>query len=222
MYCTAGTHVSLLLWRFECCCFRLPQTGSISSYIIIIHIYNRTIYHTLSFFPRWRSGSRTGVLNRRRTRGRIQSCVQWFQKQQRPAASSDYWSRDGCWRLQACQGSYPTVALALWALPCALPLWLCPATVAAAAAVAAARQAVVLLYLPPPAQGQQQACRAPQRLTASSPSPCPPYLVVSLAESPPTPCPWLDHWLETCRNFLPATWAPLLLSLTRGPMAKIP
>lgn len=172
------------------------------------------------FLPRWRSGSRTGVLNRRKTRGRTRSCVQWFQKQRRPAASSDCWSRDGCWRLQACQASYPTVAAVLWALPCALPPWPSPATVAVAAA-AAARRAAVLLYLPPPAQGQQRACRAPQQLTASSASPCPLYLVVSLAESPPTPCPWLDHWLETCRNFLPATWAHLLLSLTRGPMAKI-
>lgn len=173
------------------------------------------------FLPRWKSGSKIGVLNRRRTRGRTQSCALWFQKQRRPAVSSDCWSRDGCWRLQACQASYPTVAVALWALPCALPPWSCPATVAVAAAVAA-RRAAVLLYLLPPAQGQQQACRAPQQLTASSVSPCPLYLVVSLAESPPTPCPWLDPWLETCRNFLPATWAPLLLSLTRGPMAKIP
>lgn len=96
------------------------------------------------------------------------------------------------------------------------------AAIAATAAVEAAlaRQAAALLYPPSPAQGQWQACRAPLQHTVSSASPCPPYWVASPPAFPPTPCPWLARWLATYRNFLPATWAPLLLSLTRGPMAK--
>lgn len=200
-------------------------------------IYNKiwTTIYTLAFSKgsfshlcsfRWRSGSRTGAPSRRRTRGRTLSCVQWFQKRQQPAVSSDCWSRGGCWHLQVCRASYPTAAAALWALPCALPQWPWPvmAAIAAAAAVAAAlaQQAGALLYPPSPAQGQCRACRAPLQLTASSASPCPPYSVVSPPAFPPIPCPWLARWLATCRNFLPATWAPLLLSLTHGPMAKNP
>lgn len=177
------------------------------------------------FLSRWRSGSRTGELSRRRTRGRTLSCVQWFQKQQRPAVSSDCWSRAGCWLLRACRASCPTAAVARWALPCALPPWPWPATatvVAAATAAAPVQRAAALLYPLSPAQGQWRACRAHRQLTASSASPCPPYSVASPPAFPPTPCPWPARWLATCRNFLPATWAPLLLSLTRGPMAKNP
>lgn len=164
------------------------------SYIIIMYYSKGSFSHLCS---RWRSGSRTGALSRRKTRGKTLSCVQWFQKRQRPAASSDCWSRGGCWHLQACQASYPTAAVALWALPCALPPWPWPAmaAIAAAAVVAAAlaRRVAALLYPQSPAQGQWRVCRAHLRLTASSASPCPPYSVASPPASPPTPCPWPAH-----------------------------
>lgn len=177
------------------------------------------------FFSRWRSGFRTGALSRRRTKGRTRSCALWFRKQRQPAVSSDCWSRGVCWRLQACRASYPTVAAALWALPCALPPWPWPAMVAVAATAAAAaleRRAAALHYPPLPAQGQWQACRVQQGLTASSASQCPPYSAALPPAFPPIPFPWQARWLATCRNFPHATWALLPLSLTRGPMAKNP
>lgn len=93
---------------------------------------------------------------------------------------------------------------------------------AAAVAAALALQAAALLYPSSQAQEQLRACRAHRQLTASSAFPCPPYSVALPPAFPPTPFPWLARLLATCRNFQPATWAPLLLSLTRGPMAKNP
>lgn len=140
--------------------------------------------------------------------------------------SSDYWSRDGCWLLQACRGSCPIVAAAHWAPPCAPRPWPWPATAAvaavAAAAAAPARRGAALHYLPPPARGQWQVCRVHRGLTGCSASLCPPYSAASPHAFPPTPCPWPARWPATCRNFPLDTWAPLLLSLTRGPMVKNP
>lgn len=220
---SAGNEIIRLLLQYHLfCTYQSKQTG----FHLLYHQQNNMICNPtftqcikLSvLLCRWRFGSRTGAPSRRRTRGRTLSCAQWCQRQQRPAASSDCWSRAACWRLPACS---PTAAAALWARPCARPPWPWLAT-AAAAAAAAARRAAALLYPQPPAQGQWQACRARRQLTASSASPCPPYSVALPPEFPPTPCPWPAHWLETCRNFLLATWAPLPLSLTRGPMAKKP
>lgn len=182
------------------------------------------VFLSIVLLARWRSGSRTAALSRRRTRGKTLSCGQWFQKQQPPAASSDCLNRVGCWRLQAFQASCPTVAAVRWALPCGLPPWPWPATAAVAAAVVAAlaRRAAALLYLPSPAQEQWRACRAHQQLTASLAFPCPPYSAALPPAFPPTPCPWLVRLLAICKNSPPDTWAHLLLSLTRGPMAKNP
>lgn len=178
----------------------------------------------LLFFCRLKSGFRTAVPSRRRTKGRTRSCVLWCRKRRRPVASSDFWSRGGCWRPRACRASCHTAAGAPWARPCALPPWPCLATAAAAATAeaAAARRAAALRCPPSPAQGQWRACRAHRPLTAFSASPCRPYSAASPPAFHPTLCPWLARWLATCRNFLHGTWAPPPLSLTHGPMAKNP
>lgn len=157
---------------------------------------------------RWRSGSRTGALSRRRTRGRTWSCARWSQRPRPPAVCSDCWSRAGCWPLRAWRASCPTAAP-----PCVPPPWPWPATAAAAVGAARARRGAAPPCPPSAAQGQWP---------ASSPSPCPPYSAAWPTACPLTPCPWPARWRVTCRNFPPATWAPLLLSLTRGPMAKNP
>lgn len=175
------------------------------------------------FSSRWKSGFRTAARSKRRTRERTRTFAPWSQKRPRPAASSDCWSRAGCWPLPACQGSCLTAAVALWARPCGPPPWLWPPTgTAAEAAAAAARQVAVLRCRPLPVRGQWRGCRARRRHTASSISPCRPYWAALPHGSPQTPSPWLAHWPATYRNSRRATWAPLPSSLTRGPMGKNP